>query len=1735
MNNAIFSHIVSTEHSSSTAFGSANDYLKELVKQAEESGEEELVLILADFFSMTSLVPFYHACTNKNKYNNKIKPVFGLKIKIQADKSIDFLLDEGDFLLDEKGNLIVENKDSYDFILDGCSLSIDEENNSFTILKGKKVVIDDTNRITDDGKELSSKFEKHSIKKPVFDKDHDAIVIAKGEVGRRNLNDLVSIGHKIELDSDYKKINWTEFKKYSEDLLIISGGKDGAIEKACLNDDLDLAKERISLFETIFKKEDIYLQIKRVENTVDGQIKEEKIIDSFKILSKDLNISLFACNDVRFPKKKNYRDFIIRKKAMEKKEMYDPSDIIDISEEQYLKPTIEMIELFNDLPEAIVNTVKMAEKTDQSNYKDRLYQSYLPNFPIPDRFNNLDGIDQSILDMENGAKKEKEITDFKSSKYLRYLSYKGLEERWPRICKNQNIYVGQIENKTNTLVDQNFIDNLYKKYKDQIDMELEVIHRTGFPGYFLIVHDLVQYCKRDDIPVGPGRGSGAGSMVLYCLEITDIDSIEYNLLFERFLNPERVGEPDIDMDFSPRKRHLIIKYMADTYGIENTAQILTYGTMAAKDVVDNVGRVLGLQPEERNLIKDLISSEPGTKLENELDPETGNEKLLKLRTESPQIDMIFRSALELEGSTKSYGKHAGGVVVSFGEMNQYAGLYQEAKEQGVTEDEDLVDKLDEMEDVTLVPTVQIDKNLCEDVGLIKFDLLGLRNLDVIDDCIKFLQANNEDLKNFTVRDISPHDKKAIDLFKAADTYGIFQFESPQMRRLMKNLIPETFSEIIALVALFRPGPLKSGMTKSFVDRKHGHEKLEYPHADLSELLKETYGTIIYQEQVMSISRILAGFTRGEADTLRKAMGKKIFELMQKMRKLFTIGAGHKYRESILETTSKKWKSSFSNNLLTLDINLSDIKVKFLKDLLVDNFSEEDVDKIKSKFNYYGTFISEKEQVISLLKEYANIDQNEADHLFETLDLMKDSDFLKDFKGRFLENGIDKIVAEGYSKEDAEIIISRILVGCGVFIRFNIIFSTMNEFAAYGFNASHSVAYAMISMQTAFLKAHYPSQYMSALLSNESNLEKLSVTARECRRMGINIMKPDINKSDLGFKALSADKTERNVLYGLGLIKGIAKKAAPLIERRNEFGNIRDIYEFYSIFADFKTTEIVRRQGLVKEQNVKVINKTVLNALLNAGALDTFCPNNDSNYRPTLLATYHHIDNTLTDLRKRLKKNFNEIKKKINSKKEGLDHSKLINKLNDTTITYLEINKEINKNEFILKLEEKLNPSDITSYDLDSIFDIYNKTDILCVSSHEYFNSDDFINNLISLINKTEPDIDKDVLKNSIINMKEKLKGLSINMVINYVSSTTIKIDKGIKTLEREINKKTIKPKEKSKAVENLNNLKSSDEYIFLSFYDFIINNKGIILNDSDSIISMDFIRNAVDKNKQIKYTPVFDIKTELRTTHDGEDIEMVEYEVNGIKNFYVSPTTKETDLVPFLNTKERTIKEYETTGMYQTAHPLMIDAISDQLKSESFNIVPLGSVLPLISMKGNPTKNNPNKHYLDSKIAGTILELNDFRGFNERNNRMETIITLTVDDGTGIVAAKIVAEDLFVSGREDQGIKMLLDIKKKRGDVLLFEGSLTQGNYESEGAIMYVKKLGSANPEIYLPVIAENSLNKVEVVEIKRASIGQINFIKSLLSKNGISIDKIKNDYDVDDLASLSIKDAGELITIYSS
>lgn len=1091
----LFAHIIATEFSDEEGYGKVKEFIEETARQAEESGEPEPALILAEKFSTASYIPFFEAC-NKNG----VKPIFGVKVTVQGEQG----------------------------------------------------------------------------------RDHDLILIAKNEEGRQNINKIVSEGHIVTPDKEYKKITKEILENNKDNLACISGGEDGLIEYFIANDEINKAKATSNYLKKLFNN-DFYIQIKRTNESEDGQLKEEKIIEEAKKISQELDIKLFASNDVRFAKKENYKHHLTRKAILDGEQVYDPSREIKESENQHLVPTAQMLQMFENEIDAIYNVGNLVNRIDFSEFKNRLGVSKLPKFPIPQEFND------------------------DPNSYLKHVTANGFSEVWNEIETNLRKRMGDYDKDGNTITEE-LIQKTKKHYSERIDFELDVIDKTGFPGYFLIVHELVQWCKNNDIPVGPGRGSGAGSLVLYSLGITDVDPIEYDLLFERFLNPERMSEPDIDIDFSPKNRDRVINHMAEMYGRENTAQILTEGTMAPKSAIDSIGRVRGLLPYERERIKNLINDAPGTKLKDEME---FNEKLKELYAKSRQARRIIDEALILEGSLVSYGKHAGGVVISLGEMTQYAALYREKDSQ--------------------TPVVQIDKDLCEKVGLIKFDILGLNNLDIIKEAIDSINENKNDDEKFDIDKISFDDPKAIELFQAADTYGVFQFESPSMRRLMKELRPDDFKEVVALVALFRPGPLQSGMAKDFVERKHDNSLIAYPHPKLETILKETYGTIIYQEQVMSIARELAGFSLGQADILRKAMGKKIKEMMDQQREFFASGAADQFREQTKRTTGKKFTLKSTGNAKELDIILSDINIP-----AIQNVVSETEGKIKRG-----------EQIIELLKEYAEIGEEEVEKLEANINYLEEKEFFNEYFPKLREKGIPKLMKEqNLNEEEAETAISRVTVASGIFIRFNKIFSLMDKFAAYGFNKSHSVAYAKISMHTAILKAHYPAQYMASVISNQSNITKVSEAINECRKMNLNILQPDINESHIDFKATSNSGEEKNIRYGLGQIKGLKKGAAHIVEHRKKTGKINDIYDLYNKFNGVKAKEVeIQPDGTEKVTNKTILGKTVFNKLLNAGAFDSLCPNKDPSYRTHLFSTYNNLEEYDTIVKKAINENYKEITKK----------------------------------------------------------------------------------------------------------------------------------------------------------------------------------------------------------------------------------------------------------------------------------------------------------------------------------------------------------------------------------------------------------------------------------------------------------------------------------------------------------
>ncbi len=797
------------------------------------------------------------------------------------------------------------------------------------------------------------------------------------EKGYRNLTCLVS---KAYLEGQYQgepriQVQW--LAEYAEGLILLSGASEGAIGQALIADDKATAYEQARCYGELFSG-CFYLEIQRTGRK-DEALYNERVV----ALAEELNLPLVATNDVRFINKQDYEAHEARVCIHQGFTLADPRRQQRYSPQQYLRSPQEMEELFKDLPQALANTVEIAKRC---TVKLSLGNNYLPSFPIPE-----------------GSTVEN---------YLSELAKAGLEERFPFIFPDKN------------LVD---CPSLREPYDKRLQLELDVINTMGFPGYFLIVADFIHWAKKNGVPVGPGRGSGAGSLVAYALKITDLDPLHYELLFERFLNPERVSMPDFDIDFCMEGRDRVIDYVAEKYGRLSVSQIITFGTMAAKAVVRDVGRVLGHAYGFVDKIAKLIPFEIGMTLTKALDSE---EELRRLYQEEDEVKELLDLALKLEGITRNAGKHAGGVVIAPSKLTDFTAIYCE---QGATQ-----------------IVSQFDKDDVEEVGLVKFDFLGLRTLTIIERALIIIndqraQANKPKLD---ISLIPTNDELTFKLLKACQTTAVFQLESRGMKELIHRLQPDCFEEIIALVALFRPGPLQSGMVDDFIDRKHGRAKVEYPHPDLALILKPTYGIILYQEQVMQIAQVLGNFTLGAADLLRRYMGKKKPEEMAKQRAIFIAGA--------------------------------------------------------------------------------------------------------------VERSVDAQVASH-------------------------IFDLMEKFAGYGFNKSHSAAYALVAYQTAWLKAHYPAAFMAAVLSSDmDNTEKVVIFIDEVLQMQLKILPPSINSSNFSFTV----SEEHTILYGLGAIKGLGEGAIhSIIEERQQNGPFTSLFNF------------------CQRMDTRKINRRALDALIKSGAFD----------------------------------------------------------------------------------------------------------------------------------------------------------------------------------------------------------------------------------------------------------------------------------------------------------------------------------------------------------------------------------------------------------------------------------------------------------------------------------------------------------------------------------------------------
>ncbi|CAK0769781.1 DNA polymerase III subunit alpha [Gammaproteobacteria bacterium] len=806
--------------------------------------------------------------------------------------------------------------------------------------------------------------------------------------GYRNLTQLVSRAYTEGQDREMPMVRREWFTGRTAGLIALSGGREGDVGRALLAGRRDEALRHLERWVGLFPGR-YYLELVRT-----GREGEEDYLHRAVALALERGLPVVATNDVRFLARDDFEVHEARVCIHDGRTLDDPRRSHLYSEEQYLKTPAEMAELFADIPEALENSVLIARRC---NLTLSLGEVFLPDFPVP--------------------------AGMTMDEYFRHLAREGLAVRFTRIL--DPIAADYAERK--------------RIYEDRLEMELNVIIQMKFPGYFLIVADFIRWAKEHGIPVGPGRGSGAGSLVAYALSITDLDPLPYDLLFERFLNPERVSMPDFDVDFCMERRDEVIDYVASRYGRDKVSQIITYGSMNAKAVVRDVGRVLAHPYGFVDAIAKLIPFE----LEMTLEKALAQEDALRKRYEQEdEVRTLIDLARKLEGMVRNVGKHAGGVVIAPSQLTDFAPLYCEPGGAGLV--------------------TQFDKDDVEQAGLVKFDFLGLRTLTIIDWAVKDINRRHQ-ITGEPPLDISLiplDDRKSFELLKETKTTAVFQLESRGMKDLIKRLQPDCFEEIIALVALFRPGPLQSGMVDDFIDRKHGRASVAYPHPALEPVLKPTYGIILYQEQVMQIAQVLAGYTLGGADLLRRAMGKKKPEEMAKQRTIFVEGA--KARGAAAETASY-------------------------------------------------------------------------------------------------------------------------------------IFDLMEKFAGYGFNKSHSAAYALVSYQTAWLKTHYPAEFMAAVLSADmDNTDKVVTLIDECRAMKLAVVSPDVSHSDFRFTV----RDEKTIVYGLGAVKGAGEGAiAGILESRRAQGKFLDLFDFY------------------RRIDPRKANRRVLEALIRAGALDSLGPG-----RATLMNT-----------------------------------------------------------------------------------------------------------------------------------------------------------------------------------------------------------------------------------------------------------------------------------------------------------------------------------------------------------------------------------------------------------------------------------------------------------------------------------------------------------------------------------
>ena len=806
----------------------------------------------------------------------------------------------------------------------------------------------------------ASRLDRKPGPRGVWDAGNHLILLAKDLEGYHNLMQLSSRGYtegfyyKPRIDIDL-------MSRYSKGLVALTACLKGMVGEDFASGQSAKAGERAGVLVDLFGKENVYLEIQR-----HGLPEEERIIKGMIGLSKQMDLPIVATNDCHYLTQEDSRAQDIMLCLQTGKDLDDPNRLKFINDQFYFKSPEEMKTLFAEVPEAVTNTVEVAEKC---NLDLELGRVRLPDFPIPDGY----------------------VDD---NQYLARLARQGMEERYP---------------------------GAGTEIKDRLAYELRIIEEMHYSSYFLIIRDLVNAARDMGIPVGPGRGSAAGSMVSYCLRITDIDPLRFGLLFERFLNPERVSMPDIDIDFCDKRRSEVIDYVTEKYGKDNVSQIITFGTMAARGAIRDVGRVLKVPIPEVDRIAKLIPPDPGVTIDSALErvPE------LKQIADSENYGELIRMAKKLEGLARHASTHAAGVLITPGKLLDYVPLYRGSKGEIVT---------------------QYDMKSVESIGLLKMDFLGLTTLSIVEDTLNMIKEQRG--VEVETNKIPLDDPDVYRLLAEGRTVGVFQLESSGMRDLLRRMKPERFGDIVATNALYRPGPLGSEMVELFIKRKLGQKDIDYEHPLLEPILKDTYGVILYQEQVIEIASKLAGFTKGQADILRRAMGKKAVDIMDQQRRNFVKGA--------------------------------------------------------------------------------------------------------------MAKGIQEEVAER-------------------------IFSQIAYFAGYGFNKSHSAAYALISYHTAFLKAKYPKEFMAACLTSEiGNTDRIVILMDECRRMGIPVHPPDINRSTADFTV-----NHEGIRFGLAAIKNVGRSAIEsIIETRKKNGPFNTVFE------------------LCEKVDLKSINRRMLESLVFSGALDS---------------------------------------------------------------------------------------------------------------------------------------------------------------------------------------------------------------------------------------------------------------------------------------------------------------------------------------------------------------------------------------------------------------------------------------------------------------------------------------------------------------------------------------------------